>query len=966
MSLRATFILVSVSLAVLILAGLGVMALHLRTLGALEAAENRRHDSLKLADELRQSSDDLTRMARTYVVTGDVRYEEYFNRILEIRNGEAPRPENYDGIYWDFVGVGGVEPAKEGEPVALDELMRRADFTDLEFATLRKAEEESNALVALEERAMAAVKGLYPDANGEYTREGAPDAALARELMHGAEYHAAKSRIMAPIADFIEMLESRTQRDVTAMRLRSRRLMVAALAIGVLSLSLVGASVFILHRRVVRPVSSLVVAAHAVEQGDYSERVTVHVEDEIGRLAATFNLMTEAIESDVAARERREGELRKLSRAVEQSPAAVLVTDHNGNIEYVNPKFTRITGYEPDEVLGHNPRMLNSGQQSPEFYEELWSTIKSGREWSGEFCNRKKNGELFWESASISPIRDAGGEITHYVAVKEDVTDRKRDQEALQEAKEAAEEATRAKSMFLANMSHEIRTPMNGIIGMTELALDTDLTPEQRDYLNTVNSSAEALLALINDILDFSKIEAGRLELDPVPFELRDALADMLNTLAVRAHGKGLELLYDVPADVHDALIGDVHRLRQIVVNLVGNAIKFTSEGEIVVTVETVRQDDAEIELHFTVRDTGIGIPSDRLDAIFQPFEQADISTTKEYGGTGLGLAISVQLAECMGGRLRAESEVGRGSTFYFTAVFGRGTAKPRVDIDRQRVAIEGLPVLVVDDNETNRRILEQLTTNWGMQPRVASSGADALAALDRSVNAGAPFRLVLSDVNMPKMDGFDLFERLQTHAEHRDLPVIFLTSAARPGDVAKCRELGVAAHLIKPVKQSLLLDAIMSAVGERSAARSERLDATPAPAAGEAGDDRPLRILLAEDNPTNQKFALRAIEKAGHSAVVANNGREAVDALEDGSYDVVLMDVHMPEMDGLEATRAIRDRERAADPSRRTPIIAMTANAMKGDREECIQAGMDGYVSKPVKRATLFAEIDRVLNELS
>ena len=575
---------------------------------------------------------------------------------------------------------------------------------------------------------------------------------------------------------------------------------------------------------------------------------------------------------------------------------------------------------------------------------------------------RPIDGSVIWLHALGKVARDEAGKILHMYGAYQDVTKQVADEATLQDAKETAEEATRAKSTFLANMSHEIRTPMNGIIGMTELALDTDLNPEQRDYLNTVQSSAEALLSLINDILDFSKIEAGKLELDPVTFDLRDAVADMLNTLAARAHAKHLELLYDIPPQVHDALIGDVYRLRQVIVNLVGNAIKFTQTGEIVVSVTEERRDEKEITLHFAVRDTGVGIPPDRLEAVFRPFEQADLSTTKQYGGTGLGLTISVQLAKCMGGRLWAESEVGHGSTFHFTAVFGIGTAKDPHDIARRRDAIDGLPILIVDDNETNRRILEGITANWGLCPHATASATDALAAMDRLENSGTPVRMVLSDVQMPEIDGFGLFERLQEQVRHRDVPLILLTSAARPGDVAKCREIGIAAHLIKPVKQSLLLDAIMSAVDERGAWSAQVPEPKASP--NELAGSRVLRILLAEDNPTNQKFAVRAIEKAGHSVVVANNGREAVEAVEKDSYDVVLMDVHMPEMDGLEATRTIRARQHAAEHPRRLPIIAMTANAMKGDREQCLEAGMDGYVAKPVKRKILFAEIDRVLGE--
>jgi PAS domain S-box-containing protein len=674
---------------------------------------------------------------------------------------------------------------------------------------------------------------------------------------------------------------------------------------------------------------------------------------------AIANAFRFAQESD--HRKRAQIEFQKLSRAVEQSSSSVVITDVEGRIEYVNPKFTQVTGYTQEEAIGQNPRVLKSDAHAPEFYENLWQTITAGQDWHGEFCNRKKDGTLYWESASISPVRDDAGSVNHFVAVKEDVTERKQAEQALIEAQRAAEAATQAKSDFLANMSHEIRTPMNGIIGMTELTLDTDLTPEQRDYLNTVQSSAEALLTLINDILDFSKIEAGKLELDPIDFALRDSVADMLNTLAVRAHSKGLELAYSVQPEVPDALVGDVYRLRQILMNLVGNAIKFTDKGEIVISVEAQSNKEESHELHFSVRDTGVGIAADKVDKIFKPFEQEDSTTTRKFGGTGLGLTISVQLVEMMGGRIWVESQVGQGSTFHFTTILRQVQGKPKVEQLKKLEALQSLHVLVVDDNTTNRKILEGILKNWHMEPQSVPSGSEALAAVDRAVHAGHPFQLILSDVNMPEMDGFGLFNHLR-EGSHRDIPFVLLTSAARPGDIARCREIGVAAHLIKPVKQSLLMNAIANSVGHVGeviptvVSTSETVDAP-------AEQTRTLHILLAEDNAVNQKFAVRVINKAGHRVEIANNGVEAVTAWEQGDFEVILMDVQMPEMDGLEATQRIRTLEQQQGTNQHIPIIAMTANAMKGDKEMCLAAGMDGYVSKPVKRNILFAEIERVLS---
>lgn len=801
-------------------------------------------------------------------------------------------------------------------------------------------------------------------------------------------------------------------------------------------------------------------------------------------LAWTFTRLQ--MTSQTLSKSMRELEFQKF--ALDQH-SIVSIADHDGKIIYCNDKFTQISQYSRDELLGKDHRILNSGFHPRDFFQKMWETIENGQVWHGEVKNKRKDGTHYWVDSTIVPLIDNDGKPSRYISIRTDITAnkamsehmviqrafyenitetlgeglyvqdakgrciymnseaekllgwprqeliglpvhntihtqtssgenlpahdcpimnqvvkhgeahmddqvfvrkdgsvfpvtiasraiynesgnidttvvafqdisaRKAAEASVVHAKDVAERANKVKGDFLANMSHEIRTPMNGIIGMADLALDTDLNTEQREYISIVKSSADALLNIINDILDFSKIESGKMDIDVIYFSLDQMLRDSIKSLAVRAHQKQLELLLHVAPDVPDRIIGDPGRLRQVIVNLVGNAIKFTESGEIEVSLKKIEGAlTGNAKLEFSVRDTGIGIPEEKFHTIFESFSQADTSTTRKYGGTGLGLSISTKIINLMGGQLNLNSTVGKGSTFFFTIDV------PVISSDtltryQNTGEITGMPVLVADDNLSNQKILQEMLQSWGMKPTIVANGEDALHELERASTTKEPYALAILDVQMPEMNGFELVERIRQKPEHAPATVMMLTSAGKRGDAAKCRELGIAGYLMKPVSQSDLFDAMMTALGEPLQNGYQEEDASLVTRHSLRESRRKLNLLLAEDNAVNQTLSIRVLEKLGHSVTVANNGIEAINYWQNGQFDAILMDLDMPLMSGFEATKLIREQEKSS--GHHISIIAMTAHAMQGARDECINQGMDGYVSKPIDTEALWRELD-------
>jgi two-component system sensor histidine kinase/response regulator len=761
-----------------------------------------------------------------------------------------------------------------------------------------------------------------------------------------------------------EDLEAEVRQEATVAGLVALALVVALLA---LINALLGWGL--------RPIRALAESAARVGAGDLSARLPETRLAEIAPTVRAFNAMAANLGTVVGELRTKEAANRRLAAIVEQTEEAILTVDCQLQVTSLNPAATRLFGLPEAAMLGR-PVEGVFGPGAAEARPQIDQLVGVSPVRRVEIPLHRGDGPPRVVAASASPLHDESGVAAGFIVVARDVTERRHAERELQRAKETAEAASRAKAEFLATMSHEIRTPVNGVVGMTELLLETELTEQQRECANLVKMSGEALLQVINDVLDFSKIEAGRIELEAVDFDVRRTIGRTLKPLAFRASEKEVELVCAVAPETPVTLVGDPGRLGQVLVNLVGNAVKFTDRGEIAVHVAPGAVEDDAMELHVAVRDTGIGVPADKREVIFEPFVQADSSTTRRYGGTGLGLAITRRLVAVMGGRIWVESEEGCGSTFHFTVRLRRSPRSVPGDFLTDPGDLDGLPVLIVDDNAASRRVLADMVSCWRLRPRVADGAEAAWALLRDGLGDGDLPAVIIADQLMPGVDGFAFARRVRADQRLARIPIVMVSSSALPADFSRARDEGIRAYHTKPLTPSELLDAIVSVQGTESPVPRRPALAMPPPPA--VPHPHGLRVLLAEDNPVNQKVVARRLEGWGHRVLIVDNGRAAVQALEAMRFDLVLMDLQMPEMDGLAATAVIRAREADIEAGRaqappgssfaahraaggRIPIIALTAHALKETEARCRAAGMDGYLAKPIRTEWLRETIARV-----
>ena len=962
MPIRRIIALAFVALALIVAGAVWLRLVQVSTAQQLAAVQSRRAEALNVGESMRNKCRELNRFAHAYVDTGDPRYRDIHTRIVAIRDGLSPRPNDYNPSFWDRYLLSGGAGITYRPALSLDAIMQQAGITEQEAVFLREAKRQSDVLVAIERSVFAALDAKLAAAGGDFSRVSAQ---AERSRLYDAAYHAQVGKTQEQVEAFIAAVDRNAAGEASRLTelIETRRhfqwTLVAVMLFGGL-FGLVGS-----RRLIVLPLQHLVDGANAFAAGDYRRRVQPRGTLEVRQLASAINHMAQSIEDELMRRAQLEQEAERIRAAAEASRRRLLdIADQapgivfefardpegalsarfvsNGVLEATGVPRQRITedfrhfldALQPDD----RARMAAALEASATDRSTLRETL----------CIRHaEDGEQRWLFVNALPRKLPDG-TTLWRGFFTDISEQKRLQAELLQARDTARVAEQTKADFLANMSHEIRTPMNAIIGMTHLALQAEPPPKQLNYLTKIDNAAKSLLGIINDILDFSKIEAGKLSVESIDFTLHELLENLSDLVGQKAQDKGLEFSFKLDAEVPDHLVGDPLRIGQVLTNFCTNAIKFTDSGKVSVAISVLER-DKDVLLHFSVRDSGIGLTREQKASLFRVFQQADSSTTRKYGGTGLGLSISKRLVELMGGEIGVNSEPGRGSQFWFKLKLGvQDNAQPLAHAEASILA--GKRVLVVDDNSSAREILAALASSLQLDVTTTALPAEALSLLQQA-DGEVPYDVVLLDWKLPMISGAETARRIRHDLPLKMQPkIIMVTAYGREEVLQDLGALEVDGLLMKPVNGSTLLDALMSAYGKQLLGISHRASEDI------AGSLQGLRVLLAEDNEVNQEVAQEILSQAGVVVTLANNGREAIERLQAGVYDLVLMDLQMPVLDGLAATAEIRRNPLWSN----LPVIAMTANVMAADIERCREVGMQDHIGKPITVTQLFATLAR------
>ncbi|MBA5604271.1 response regulator [Duganella sp. FT3S] len=953
LSIRQNFKVLAGSVAVLMSMTLLAYSAADRSNAELDAASQNRYQSFLLAAELRQSSADLTRLARTFVETGEAAYEQQYLAVIEIRDGKRPRPQNYERIYWDFVSADGRAPSPDGIAVPLRQLLRDAHFSAVEMAKLSEAKIKSDQLARTELIAMNAAKGKFDDGHGGFTVLRLPDPQLARDLLYNHAYHVMKAEVLRPVDDFLALLDQRTAAAVAIAHGHAKRMAMLVYVLSAVTLATLALMLLWVYRAIRDPLAQAVEIAHRIAAGDMSGEIEVGSGGETGQLLAELARMKAALQQYMADNRLQLDRMVDMTQSI---PVAVfqlrVLEDNQVRFKFIGAPVGELIGVDASELMQDAQACWRHVE--PQVAAELraaldWQQLGDGTGIIDTVVPVEWDGQQRWVRWHAR-AHTAPGKRGVWSGFFEDVTAARATEQVLRHAKEVAEAASQVKSSFLANMSHEIRTPMNAILGMSHLALRSDLSARQRDYVSKIQRAGQHLLGIINDILDYSKIEAGQMAVERIDFNLDSVLDNVVGLVSEQAHKRGLQLFLEVGPEVPHELSGDPLRLGQILINFASNAVKFTHEGTVMLAVQLMERDGDDALLCFSVSDTGIGLTPEQRANLFQSFSQADTSISRKYGGTGLGLAISRKLAALMGGEVGVDSVPGEGSTFWFTAWLGTKCSQRRL----RHAGLKGLTVLVVDDEASARQLVGNQLRALGLEVGFAASGSEALRLLEQADVSRQPYQFVLLDWQMPGLDGVQTAKAIQALPLAQPPHLAVLSAHARHELRQQAAFLGIEQVLSKPVNGSLLFDTMMHLANlEPDQVPDEAL---PPVAVASLPSIHGARVLLVEDNEVNQQVAREMLVGAGLQVDIANHGAECLTMLDRQHYDLVLMDMQMPVMNGLQATEAIRADGRYAD----LPIVAMTANVLTEDRERCREAGMNDFVGKPIEPEALWAQLLR------